>query len=159
MLQLFQLTRQVPEGVGVAEGLGGGVDQGHRAAPAHPFSLAPGGVDQLSASGEDLLVPYHVAGDGHGVLAHEAIGNGGGVRVVEIGRRTHAEVHQYREEDGGKHQFCGKRSSFHMYLFLKQRGDIPEPPGPGGNSKDQRVSSHSARSTVRAGLTVEMACL
>ena len=42
-----------------------------------------------------------------------------------------------------------------MYLFLKQRGDIPEPPGPEGNSRDQRVSSHSVRSTLLLGLTVE----
>ena len=41
----------------------------------------------------------------------------------------------------------------------RSRRLAPEPPGPEGNLRDQRVSSHSARSTVRAGLTVEMACL
>ena len=106
VLQLLQLVRQVPEDVGVAQCLGGGIDHSHRAAPAHPLALLPGGIDQLAAAGQYLLLPHHVAGDGHRVLAGVGVGHGGGVGVGKVGRQIHAEVGQQGQEHGGYHQFC-----------------------------------------------------
>ena len=128
--QLLQLLLQAAQRVGVLQGLGTLVDDGGGAAGADPLPLAAGGVDQLAAAGEGLLLPHHVAGYGHRVVADVVVGHGGLVRVHEIGRQTQAEVDQGRQQNGGEQQPRGKGAGFHWYAPLRVIRPPPTRSGP-----------------------------